>query len=265
MTPRFLTLLWAYRYFLARSVWDDYRRRFARSKVALLWTIIHPLVQVTVFALIFSTMLGGRLPGNTGKFAFAIYMLSAICAWGVFSDAATRLTTVFVEYGSQIRKIGMPRILPVGIALGVTAMNFVVLLAIILAFLIVTGNGPSVHLLGLIPPLLVALLLGSGIGLIMGTLHVFMRDVGQVLTVAMTFWFWFTPCIYQLTSVPAEVRPYIEANPMTPVVVAFQTVMLTEQWPHFSTLLTPAVIALVLCMLGAFMVIRSQREMADAL
>lgn len=263
--PLFVRHLVEYRHFIAQSVVDDYKKRYARSKFALLWTVLHPLVQVVVFAVIFSGMLGARLPGNAGPFSFAVYMLSGVLIWGLFADTLNRMTTVFVEFGNQIKKIVFPKILPVAIAIGIATTNFLILLAITLIFLLLIGNWPGWQLLALVPFTICAIALGAGLGLVLGTLNVFMRDICQIVAIVMTFWFWATPIIYQAAQLPAAVKPYVEANPATPLVAAFQTVMLSHSPPDMVSLFVPIMVAAALCALGAFMLYRCSDQMADAL
>lgn len=263
--PLFLRLLMRYRHFILQSVVDDYKKRYARSKFALLWTILHPLVQVIIFALIFSGMLGARLPGNAGAYSFAIYVLAGVLIWGLFADTLNRMTTVFVEYGNQIKKIVFPKVLPVAIAVGIALVNFSILLVITLLFLLLIGNWPGWHLLSLLPFVACAVLLGAGLGLIFGTLNVFMRDIAQFVSIVMTFWFWATPIIYQSSQLPEPMKRLVGANPATALVTAFQDVMLSNLTANFQSLLGPAAIATLCCALGAFMLFRSSEQMADAL
>jgi lipopolysaccharide transport system permease protein len=265
MVPIFIRQLVAYRRFILQSVIDDYKKRYARSKFALLWTVLHPVVQVVVFAIVFSSLLGARLPGNAGPYAFSVYMLSGVLVWGLFADTLTRMTTVFVEYGSQIKKIVFPKSLPVAIAIGIAATNFLILLAVTLVFLSLIGNFPGWHLVELIPYALCAIMLGAGLGLMLGTLNVFMRDIGQVVTIVMTFWFWLTPIVYQASQLPPGVKAYVDANPISPLTTAFQRVMLTNAATDFSSLAFPVACAAVLCSIGVFMLYRSAPQMADAL
>lgn len=262
----FFSQLFSYRRFIFRSVIDDYRKRYTRSKFALLWTVLHPIVQVAVFALVFANMLGARMPGNAGKYAFAVYMLSGVLVWGLFADTLNRITTIFVEFGGQIKKIVFPKTLPVAIAAGIAISNFLILFIITLLLLIFIDNAPSVSLLlSLVPFAFCAIALGVGLGLIFGTLNVFMRDVGQVVSIVMTFWFWFTPVIYQASQLPAHIKPYADLNPASPIVSAFQSVMLSRTEPNMASLLWPFVCAFVFCVLGGLMLYRSSPQMADVL
>jgi lipopolysaccharide transport system permease protein len=262
---RTLKNLYNYRHFIFQSVRDDYRRRYVRSKFALFWTVLQPVVQVTVFALIFSGMLGARLPGVAGTYSFGIYLLSGILIWGLFADALNRTTTVFVEFGSQIKKIVFPKILPISIAAGIAITNFLILLSITLIFLSIVGTWPGWRMVELIPATLCAVALGASLGLMLGVLNVFMRDVGQVVSIVMTFWFWLTPIIYQTSALPKGIRAYVEANPVTPIVQSFQVVLLEGRSPSFAALLYPFIVASVAAALGVFLLRRASPQMADAL
>jgi lipopolysaccharide transport system permease protein len=262
---RALTNLYKYRHFIFLSIRDDYRRRYARSKFALFWTVLQPVVQVTVFAFIFSGMLGARLPGIAGTYSFGVYMLSGVLVWGLFADALNRTTTAFVEFGNQIKKIVFPKILPISIALGIAVTNFFILFAISLIFLWVAGVWPGWKIIELIPATFTAIVLGGSLGLVLGVLNVFMRDVGQVVSIVMTFWFWFTPIIYQASALPAGVRRYVEANPVTPIVQSFQAVLLEGRSPRFDSLLYPLLVASIAGVLGVFLLRRGAPQMADAL
>jgi lipopolysaccharide transport system permease protein len=223
------------------------------------------VVQVTVFALIFSGMLGARLPGIAGTYSFGVYMLSGILIWGLFADALNRTTTVFVEFGNQIKKIVFPKILPISIAVGIALTNFFILLTITLVFLSIVGIWPGWRLAELIPATFCAVALGASLGLILGVLNVFMRDVGQVVSIVMTFWFWLTPIIYQASALPVGVRSYVEANPVTPIVQSFQAVLLEGRSPSFSSLWYPLIVAGIAAAIGVFLLRRASPQMADAL
>jgi lipopolysaccharide transport system permease protein len=210
-------------------------------------------------------MLGARLPGSTGMYGFAVYMLSGFIVWGLFADTLNRTTTIFLEYGNHIKKVVFPKVVPVAIGVGVAMSNFLVLFAIALVFLAAIGKWPGFMLLNLIPATLCVILLGLGIGLICGVLNVFMRDIGQVVSIIMTFWFWLTPIIYQLNALPKAVKTYVELNPMTPIVQSFQSVLLLDTAPDFASLISPVVIGVIALALGVFMLRRASAQMPDAL
>ncbi|WP_351061785.1 ABC transporter permease, partial [Psychrobacter sp. TB20-MNA-CIBAN-0197] len=74
-----------------------------------------------------------------------------------------------------------------------------------------------------------------GLGITLGVLNVFFRDVGQFFGIFITFWFWLTPIIYPITALSKELRVFIDLNPMTSLMAAFQGVLVSGQWPQWET------------------------------
>jgi lipopolysaccharide transport system permease protein len=128
---------------------------------------------------------------------------------------------------------------------------------------LVKGTAPDWS--DLLPVLLVQLLLALGIGMIAGVLNVFFRDVGQFVTIAMQFWFWFTPVVYPAAILPPEVRHLLGYNPMARVIEAFQDVLVKGAAPDWAGLLPVLVLALLLCALGLRLFRRRAGEMVDEL
>ena len=96
-------------------------------------------------------------------------------------------------------------------------------------------------------PLQVALTLG--LALLLAPCHVFFRDTGQVLGMVTTAWFYLTPIVYPLSWVPERLAPWIEANPLTPLVGLYRTALLGREWtfgPSFFGLVLAALLALTL-------------------
>jgi lipopolysaccharide transport system permease protein len=104
-----------------------------------------------------------------------------------------------------------------------------------------------------------------GLGMIVGVLNVFFRDVGQFFAIFLQFWFWLTPVVYSVTLVPDMLRAVLEVNPMTPIVVAYQGIFLQAQEPNWFSLWPTLVIAIVLNALGLRLFRKHQVEMVDEL
>jgi lipopolysaccharide transport system permease protein len=143
----------------------------------------------------------------------------AICAglltWNYFSEAVNRGQNVFLENANLLKKINFPRMcLPI-IALTNALVNFVIIFALFTVFLLVTGAFPGKIFLALIPVLAIQVLLSAGLGLTLGVLNVFFRDVGQLSAIVLQFWFWATPVVYPINILPPFFQQLIRYNPMT--------------------------------------------------
>jgi lipopolysaccharide transport system permease protein len=94
--------------------------------------------------------------------------------------------------------------------------------------------------------------LAAGLGVLLGTVNVFYRDVEQTAGMALTFWFWLTPIVYPARSLPDWLSAILEWNPMWPLVHFAQSVLLSHQIPNWSLLVYPSLVAISLLLLGMF-------------
>jgi lipopolysaccharide transport system permease protein len=101
--------------------------------------------------------------------------------------------------------------------------------------------------------------------MVLGVLNVFFRDVGQFFNIVLQFWFWFTPVVYPVTALPAEIRKWLVLNPMAAVVQAYQGILLNGQRPAWSSLLPVTVLAILFCALGMHLFRKRAGEMVDEL
>lgn len=256
--------VWRYRGFIASSVVNEFKARFSRSTFGALWIILQPLAQVIIFATILSNVLAARLEGVDNKYAYAIYLMSGILCWSLFAEIVQRLQNVFLDNTTLLKKMQFPRIaLPV-ISVGSSLVNNVALLCVVMLILPILGVYPNANYLWL--PLLIALTvaLATGVGLIVGVLNVFVRDVGHVMAVLLQFWFWVTPIIYPIKIVPSGFKASLAFNPVAPLAMAYHDVIVYQHAPQLS-LVPVAATAAVLLAIAIFLFRRASAEMVDVL
>ncbi|WP_249582814.1 ABC transporter permease [Pseudomonas viridiflava] len=257
--------LWGYRGFVFSSIRNEFSARFARSRLGGLWMIINPLAQVAIYALVLSNVLAAKLPGIDNKYAYAVYLMAGMLAWSLFSEVIGRCLTLFIDQGNLMKKMRFPRItLPV-IVVGSCLLNYLLLFAAILAVFAMLGQWPHWQMLWLIPLTLEVTALAVGLGLILGVLNVFVRDVGQVIPILLQVWFWFTPIVYPLNIIPEQFKSVMAYNPMFPIVSAYHDVLVYGRSPDIQGLLLGAGVAVFLLLLGLFMFRRAAPEMVDVL
>ena len=113
--------------------------------------------------------------------------------------------------------------------------------------------------------MLLTLCFAMGLGLILGVLNVFMRDVGQVVPVVLQAMFWLTPVVYNLSILPAHLQHWFKYNPMYPIVASYQNVLLYGKPPLWTELGTLAAATAVLMLVALVVFRRASPEMVDAL
>lgn len=260
-----LRALWAYRGFIYGSVRRDFQSRYQNSLLGVAWTVLNPLAMIVVYTVIFAQIMKARLPGLDTAFGYSIYLCAGILTWGLFAEIVTRSQTVFIDNAQLLKKLSFPRIsLPV-IVVSNALVNFAIVFGLFTAFLLVSGNFPGWPFLALVPVLGVLVLFALGLGIVLGVLNVFFRDVGQFFGIALQFWFWLTPIVYPPTVLPEAIRPLLSLNPMARVIGACQQILVQGVWPDPMRLLPVAVLGLVLCAMGLALFRKHSGEMVDEL
>ena len=206
-----------------------------------------------------------KLPGVDNTFAYSIYLCAGVLTWGLFSEITSRAQGVFLDNANLIKKINFPRLcLPVIVVIS-ASINFAIVFGLFTLFLIVTNNFPGWAFIAIFPLLLIQILFAIGLGISLGVLNVFFRDVGQAFGIVLQFWFWLTPIVYTSSTLPEAIRPLIVLNPMVNITAAYQGILVTGTWPVWIDLIPLLIIALLLCGLGLILFRKHAGEMVDEL
>lgn len=258
--------LWAYRGFILANVRREFQQRYTHSLLGGLWAVLNPLTMIVIYTVIFSGIMHSTLPGQEGQiFAYSIYLCAGLLTWNAFADLVGRMQGVFPQYGNLIKKSSFPRsCLPIIVALTVL-IDFVIVFALYLLFLLFTGNFPGWVILAFAPVFLIQWIFGLGLGLLTATLNVFFRDVGQFVGVILQFWFWLTPIVYSVSGLPASVQSLLWLNPIYPLIKAYQGIFLLHAAPDWSGLIGITVIAIALLGLAGRLFLKLAGEIVDEL
>lgn len=256
---------WRFRGFIAGSVRREFASRYLGTQLGILWTVAHPVALVLIYTLVFSEVMGARLAGAEGKYAYSIYLTSGLVLWMLFSELLGRAVGTFVHNAELLKKVTLPKItLPVVSALS-ALVGSGILLAVFMGFLAVTGSLPGLPLLALPLVLGIAVLLAVALGTFLATVNVFYRDVEQTTSLVLQFWFWLTPIVYPVTALPESMRWIVSLNPLYPLTRAMQDIFLDHRFPDWISLAYPLAGALLLAMLARATFLRLANELVDEL
>jgi len=255
-TVRALRKTWGVREYIVASVKRDFVSRYLGTQLGLFWAVVQPLAMILIYTLVFAGIMRPSFPDHDSPFAYSINLCSGIVLWQLFSELLTCSVGVFVRNGSLLKKVSLPKFaLPVIVTLtGLT--NFALILAMFLGFLVIIGSWPGTVVLAVIPVVVIVVALALGLGVLLGTINVFYRDVEQTVGLVLNFWFWLTPIVYTARALPDWLAAALEWNPMWPLVHFAQTIFLDHTVPDWSSLLYPAVLAAVL-LFGALRAFRA--------
>lgn len=263
--PSILNALWSYRGFILGSVKREFQLKYRNSLLGAAWTVINPLAMIIVYTVIFSQLMRAKLPGVDSTFAYSIYLCAGTLTWGLFAEIVGRGQTVFLDNANLLKKLSFPRLcLPV-VVVANAGLNFAIIFGLFAAFLVLSGNFPGLPFLALIPVLAILVAFSIGLGITLGVLNVFFRDVGQFFGIFLSFWFWLTPIVYPASILPERVQSLMNLNPMARLMAAFQVVLVSGQWPNWYSLWPVVVLAILLCLIGFGLFRRHAGEMVDEL
>ncbi len=261
----FFLAIWSYRYFILSSIRNDFKSRFARSKLGGAWMVLHPLSQVLMYALVLSAVLSVKLPEIESGFSYAIYLTAGILSWSLFSEIILRCLTIFIDNGNLMKKMVFPKICLPLIITGSVLINNILMLACILVIFALLGHFPGINMLWLPVLFVITVAFALSVGLILGVLNVFMRDIGQIMPVIMQFGFWFTPIVYMQSIIPEAYREWLVLNPMYHIVTAYQDVLVFSRPPEWFGLLVVLGCSILLLGIAVFLFRRASSEMVDVL
>ncbi len=262
-----LRALWAYREFILGAIIREFRGRYARSLLGGMWNILEPLAMIIIYTVIFSQVMQAKLSGlEEDKWAYSIFICIGIISWELFSGVIIRSLNMFLEQASLIKKTNFPRAtLPV-VILSSAMINFFINLLLISIFLIIIDRFPGTVIFAIIPLLIIQQGIAIGLGLILGTLNIFFRDIGKMTGIIIIFWFWLTPIIYPVSILPEAIKSWLfYFNPMVAIIQGYQQIFLNAKVPVWSDLWLQGILAVLLLAAGFSVFMRLSAEMVDEL
>jgi lipopolysaccharide transport system permease protein len=235
------------------------RARYQQSALGWLWAIVQPAAQAAIFTLIFTHF----VPIKTGETPYVLFVFAATVPWTLLALSLTDMTGCIVTNMALVTKISFPReALPVAAMLA-RLVDFAVAV-VLLGGLLVYFRAPLSPVAYLYLPAILGaqLLLVLGLGLAGAAVNVFYRDVQPLLVLVVQIWFYASPVIYPVSTVPEKWRPYYFLNPMAGFLEAYRDVLLHGRLPGPSFGLAAA-ISLVIFLVGYGLFKRLEPQFAD--
>ena len=243
----------------------DFQQRYVGSAAGWLWGAIHPLVLLLSYYFIFEVCLNTTLPPGEVTDNYLLYLFCGFLPWLLFQETVVRSAGSLIEHSNLITKTVFPaEVVPVSIFLS-SLIHHLIALALLVAAAAIFLKFVTLKILLLPIYMLFIGLLGVGVGWIVSSLHVYLRDTAQVLTVVMTLWFWMTPIMITEQQIPSRFHRLIALNPMTWVVNAYRYRLLSTQWPSLRELAVLAAYSIAVFILGGLFFRHLKRGFADVL
>lgn len=244
-----------YNFLLCQLVSRDFKVKYKRSVLGVLWSLLYPVLTMAVMALVFTNVFKFTTPGVS----YLAYLMSGLVMFNYFSEASNLAMSSVVANFSLINKVYMPKyIFPLSKCVFV-GINFFLSLIPLYIVLITTGTGINIYHL-LLPYAFVCLFLFTlGFGLILATVAVFLRDMFYIYGVVLTLWTYLTPIMYDIAIIDDPGLLFVfKLNPMYWIIYFVRHIVLYHAIPEINVWIYCMVFALGFLFLGLFVFKKNQ-------
>ncbi len=260
--------LWRNRQLIVQMTRREVAGRYKGSALGLAWSFFNPVFMLVVYTFVFSEIFKSRwggVGGDESKTQFAVILFVGMIVMGLFTEVLNRAPGLIISNVNYVKKVVFPiEILPV-IAMGAALFHSLISFGVLLtAFAIFNGY---LHWTVIFAPLVLLplVILTLGIGWMLASLGVFLRDVGQTIGLITTVLMFLTPIFYPVTAVPERFRPFIMANPLTFIIEQAREVLIWGHLPNWIGLGIYTLVASLIAWAGYAWFQKTRKGFADVL
>lgn len=192
----------------------EIKRKYARSSLGIIWSVLNPLLYMIVMSLIFSTMFRRSIEN------FPIYYLTGQIFWGLFSGATNSSMSALVDNKTLLIKAKLPKHTFVLSRIYTAFVNFLYTCIAFVLMLVVFRVQPSWSMLLLPIDVLFLLAISTGVGYFLSVSYVFFADIKYLYSVFLTLWMYMSAIFYPISGLPEAMQSFIGCNPVY-VAIAF--------------------------------------------
>ena len=244
-------------YFLA---WRDILVRYKQTVIGIAWSVIRPLLTMLVFTVVFGRL--ARLP-NEGV-PYPILVFSAMLPWQYFSNAMQESSNSLIAESRLISKVYFPRLIVPASSVIVSAVDFLISLALLGLLMLGYSFVPSWTFLFMPFFFLLATLAALGAGFWLSALNVKYRDFRYIVPFLVQFGLYVSPVGFSSSVVPERWRLLYSLNPMVGVIDGFRwCVQGTASSLYLPGFLISAAISVLAFFSGVWFFRRTERFFAD--
>ena len=239
----------------------DFKARYVGSFAGVFWAVIHPLMLVFVYTLIFSLIFGRKI----GETPFALWLFCALLPWIMFTEIVKNSCGVIEKNKNLVTKTPFrSEILPL-VVIGSALTGHLIGFGVLLVLLLLCKQWIGWYALTIFMYLPCLMLFSLGLSWLVASVNVFARDVGQTVTIVLQLWFYLCPILYPARIIPEQYQFLLRLNPMYFVTEGYRRALLDNQGPSLVDAVYFLVITLVLLFIGGWVFRRLKGQFAEVL
>jgi lipopolysaccharide transport system permease protein len=267
MRLRFTLALWKHRELWWRLTEREVLGRYRGSVLGIGWSFITPLAMLGVYTFVFSQVFKARWGGleQEGPLAFAVNLFAGLIVFNLFSECVNRAPGLIVANPNYVKKVVFPLEILGSVAVGSAAFHALTSLLILLLFELIAFQRLPITLLWL-PLVWMPLILGSlACAWVLSAAGVFLRDIGQLISVGLNILMFLSPIFFPLSALPPRWQPILQLNPLAQVIEQTRRTAVQGLNPDFGLLFLATLIGIAVCELCFRGFQKSKGAFADVL
>lgn len=241
--------------------------RYRGSFLGLGWSVLNPLAMLAVYTFVFSHVFKARW-GNlehTGALGFAINLFAGLIVFNLFSECLNRAPVLVLSNPNYVKKVIFPLEILGGVSVANSCFHAMASLCVLMVFEVALLHGLPITYIWL-PLVWLPLVLGClGLTWLLAGLGVFLRDIGQFISVALSMLMFLSPVFYPATALPKKFQALIFLSPLTHVIEQTRSILIAGKRPSFSYLAWGLLAGIIIAELGFRFFQKARRAFADVI
>lgn len=258
--------LYKNKYLLWQLIKKDIQQRYQGSVLGILWSFIVPILMLVIYTFIFSEVFQAKWDIDTSdKYQFALVLFCGLSAFNLVGEVMNRSTLLIATNTNYVKKVIFPlEMLPVVITMSALFNCCISFLILIVAKVFLYQN-ISVTLYMIVLLFIPLIILAIGLSLFISAISVYLKDIGNAISVIVTVLMYLSPVFFPLSSVPENFQSICESNPMTYIIENFRNVVLYGESINWQFYGTSCMTAIIIYVLGRIVFARAKEGFADVL
>ncbi|MDR1138793.1 MAG: ABC transporter permease [Clostridiales bacterium] len=218
-----------YNYLMWLLVRKNIKNKYRRSFLGVLWTVLLPLMEMLVMAMIF-----GRVNGAVDS---RIFIMCGVVIFGFNREATLASLGAIIGARGLIDRVYIPHLIfPLSVTFSALA-NMLFSIIALLCLAIITQVPLSYHVVFVVLNIPALVLFCGGISIALSAINVYFRDIGQLYVIALQLWIFVSGVYIQIEALPEFAQSVVRLNPMYYFVTNFRTLVMDHQMPSFNNYL----------------------------
>ena len=235
-----------YSFLIKQLISRDFKLKYKRSVLGVLWSFLNPLLSMLVLYVVFSALFRFDIEN------YPVYLVSGIIMFNFFSEATSLTMNSIIDTAALIKKVYVPKYVYPLTRTASSVINLLISMIPLLAVVLISGIRPTAYFLLTIIPIACIAVFSLGIGMILATLMTFFRDTQYLWGVISMIWMYLTPIFYPASILPENMAWVVKVNPLYYFVDFMRTCIMDGRSPDMHTYVMCFASAIISFILGAF-------------